>query len=116
MKRQLVIFSIIIVVCGLFLYGLIWLIQSQKSTTLPPGPGDGLPITPLGDVPRTPAPTGDTFTLQTLQGPVAVKNFFKTSQPLLGYDGVMLKETANYQILYYTKEQNLLVSIMNQPL
>ena len=114
MRKQLVILVIIVVICLLIIWGIIQLGSSSSNGSLPPwSTGSGLPI--LRNVTTTPAPTGDQFPIHTSQGDVLVKNFFSESQPLQGYDGVVVKETDDYHILYFTKGQTILITILNTP-
>ena len=113
MKRQLIILIVIILICG----GIIFALLAISKTPAPSVEDSGsLPfVWTIEDVPRTPAPNGEPFTIKTLEADLQVKNFFPQSQPIRGYDGVILKKTPGYEIRYFTKEQSLLISVLQTP-
>ncbi len=111
MRKQVITLVVIIAIClGL----LFFIIQFSEKPTNNVSDVDDLSV--LGDRPNQDVPTGKTFIIPTEQGDVMVKNFFKTGQPLKGEEpGVLIEETPDYTILFYTKQKEVLISLTSKP-
>ena len=115
MQKQVITVIAVVLVCVLLLFGLFKLTEeiSGPQADLAADQSSGLPI--LSNVIRSPIPSGETFPIHTTSGDVTVSNFLKTSQAIQGYDGVSLKKISDYDILYFSKEQMVLITIYKKP-
>lgn len=114
MKKQIAILVVIVVVC----FGLLFLIVqfSKKSADGTPRTNDTSEFPVLGNQTNQAIPTGKTFVIPTDDGDVVVKNFFRTGEPLKGEEsGVLMEETSDYAILFYTKQKEVLITLKSKP-
>lgn len=114
MTRKIIFLVILILICLGVLFG-IWNLSSPSSPSLP-GVSPSLPLAPTADgITRTPAPRGEVFPIDTPQGAVSVKNFIPQSKLITGYDGVYITQTNEYDILYFSESQAILISLSQGP-
>src|SRR3989344_3290850 len=110
--------SIGIIVLAVVLLGIVLylLFRGRVKPTLPPGTsGTTPPSTPFPQTPSVPSPTvvptDDTFVIQTSEGGVVVRNFYKDNPPMYG-SNVMLRDTSEYHIEYVRDNGQFLIALL----
>jgi hypothetical protein len=115
MKRVLVVTGVVLAALALVLVGYYAFSQKEAEDIAPPEPLPGFGLPPTGPSGPSTLPTGNTITIGTPYGTVAIRNIYRN--PVFSQPGVyvLASRSGDYDLVYFPQEGQFLITLNRGP-